>query len=134
MTATTLQRRFTGPRADRPPDPGGRCHTAVVTVRGDLDASSIDDFGRVLDDAFSTCCRGVVIDLAEADFVSIGAATRLVDAGRRAYRLRLRFALVSGSPALDHVLVVTGIRPLFSCHRTLRSALACTDGSGKVGV
>lgn len=134
--ATTLQRR-SAPRPDRPlyrpPDRGGYCHTAVVTVRGDLDASSLANFRQVLDDAFSTCYHGVVIDLSAADFVSIGAAAQLADAKRRAGNSRLDLALVSGPPALEHVLRVTGVGALFDLHSTLRSAIARSSTAGQAG-
>lgn len=126
--ATTLEHRLTAPHSDLPMngllDRGGCSHTAVVTVRGDLDATSIDQFRRVLDEAFSTCCDAVVIDRSEADFVSIGAAAQLADARHRALLSRLELALVSGSPAVEHVLRVTGIHSLFRVHSSLPSAVA----------
>ncbi|TQF68309.1 STAS domain-containing protein [Rhodococcus spelaei] len=126
--ATTLEHRLMAPHPDRPlyrsPDRGGCCHTAVVSVRGDLDATSIEQFRRVLDYAFSTCYHGVVIDLSKADFLSIGAAAQLADAKQRAVRSRLDLVLVSASPAVDHVLLVTGVGRLIGCHSTLRSAVA----------
>jgi anti-anti-sigma factor len=107
----------------RPPDRGGCCHTAIVTVRGDLDATSIGQFRQVLELALSTCYRRVVIDLSAADFVSIEAAARLGEARREARRLRLDLTLVTGPPAVEHVLQVTGVRDLFSYHSSLRSAV-----------
>lgn len=120
--ATTLERRLMAPRPDRPPDRGGCCHIAVVTVRGDLDATGLEHFGRVLDDALSSCYHVVVVDLSEAEFVSIQAAALLTEAKRRALRSRLDMALVSGSPAVEHLLRVTGLHPLFRDHSSLKSA------------
>lgn len=126
--STTLVGRLMAPRPDRPAyrplDRGGRCHTVVVAVRGDLDATGIDDFNRVLDVAFATCYHGVVVDLSETDFMSIGAAAQLAEAKRRAVRSRLDMALVSSTPAVAHVLQVTGLRPLFGEYPSIRAAVS----------
>ncbi|MFE3289181.1 STAS domain-containing protein [Rhodococcus sp. NPDC059234] len=131
IAATTLERR-PAPHPDRPffrpPDRDGCCHTAIVSVGGDLDATSIGQFRQVLDLALSTCYHRVVIDLSAADFVSIAAAAQLGEAKRQALRSRLDLTLVSGPPAVEHVLRVTGIRDLFRYHSSIRSAVAPSTG------
>ncbi|WP_169888086.1 STAS domain-containing protein [Rhodococcus tukisamuensis] len=117
----------------RPPDCGSGCSLAtVVTVYGDLDASTLPEFCRVLDGALSTSYHGVVVDLSAAEFISISAAGELAGARKRADCYHLDLRLVTCSRGAERTLSVTGVRPLFRHHDSLKSALGERDPSAKV--
>ncbi|MFF0817159.1 STAS domain-containing protein [Rhodococcus sp. NPDC003318] len=96
--------------------------TTVVTVTGEVDASTVAELATALGGAIDSAPQACVIDLSHVDFLSIAAAEILADGHARAALRNLDLHLVPGRAA-RHTLVATDLLDTFRCHRTTATAV-----------
>ncbi|GAA5050360.1 STAS domain-containing protein [Nocardia callitridis] len=95
----------------------------VVRVEGELDAAAFGEFFSAVERALSSACRAVVIDLRAAGFLSIRAAAWLGGLRERVSVGGPDVRLVSGRPAVERALELTGVRQLFRHYPSMSAAL-----------
>ncbi|MFI1914145.1 STAS domain-containing protein [Nocardia sp. NPDC020380] len=98
-----------------------RC--VIVRAEGELDAAVEAEFTATLAQAVAGGAQAVVVDLRRARFLSIRVAAGLIVAKRAAAACDIDLRLVAGRRAVERVLEVTGIRPLFHYYPTITAAL-----------
>lgn len=86
----------------------------VVTVSGELDLESDQLLQRTLSDALDRTSGCLELDLADVDFCDCAALNVLLDVHDRARASAKRFLLRATSPAVERLLALTGVLPLFA--------------------
>ncbi|WP_430332780.1 STAS domain-containing protein [Rhodococcus sp. ACT016] len=102
----------------------------VVEFTANLDLSTLQSFrcafsnlvDEVTSDGFSTGDL-IIVDLSRIDFVSIDATSALVDAKKLVFDRGIDFKLVTSTRGVERALAATGARQLFTCYRTVESAV-----------
>lgn len=95
----------------------------IVGVRGDVDLSTSERFGALLQRLAREPGGAVVVDLTECVFIdSSGLAAILHAAGRRD-----SFSVVGGNGPPADVLRMTGVDQTFPVYATLQEALAAAS-------
>jgi anti-anti-sigma factor len=89
---------------------GGR---VVVAVRGELDMATIGSVEDALQALREAGSRDVVLDLRALTFVDCAGLNMLLAAGRDARADGWNLAILDGSPALERLLEITGLRDHF---------------------
>jgi anti-anti-sigma factor len=85
---------FCGPDAD-----------GVVTIRGEIDMSSLED----LTQRFASLPDPLLLDLSQVEFIDCSGIGILVAERRRRDR-DIPLRIVATSPAVDRLLVLTGVK------------------------
>ncbi|MFR9749605.1 STAS domain-containing protein [Nocardia sp. 004] len=99
-----------------------RQECVVVRVEGELDAAVSAEFFDTVDRALQSSCGAVVIDLRATRFLSLRAAVGL-GARRTDYCDGPDLRIVAGGSGVERALEVTGVRSLFACYPSMRTAL-----------
>ncbi|WP_330284841.1 anti-sigma factor antagonist [Streptomyces sp. NBC_00588] len=86
----------------------------VVTVSGELDLESDQLLQQTLNDALDRTSGSLELDLAGVDFCDCAALNVLLDVHDRARASAKRFVLRTTSPAVQRLLALTGVLPLFA--------------------
>ena len=86
---------------------------AVVTVVGDLDASTLPRVREQVDEALAGRPAHLVVDLTACPFVDASALGMLLEAHRRTSRTGGLLTLRGCSPRVLRVLSLTGLRRVF---------------------
>lgn len=112
-----------GPR-DTSGHTGNSGSSRVVSVDGDIDASSLPDFVAVLEDSVEDESGAVVIvDLTGVTFLSIRGAQALDRARANAATVGREMLLVPGPECVHRALCVTELSDHFEPYRTVQSAV-----------
>jgi anti-sigma B factor antagonist len=99
-------------------------HVRVVGVKGDVDLSTSERLGTVLQRLAGEPGGPIVVDLTECAFIdSSGLAAILHAAGRRD-----GFSIAGGDGPPAEVIKMTSIDQTLPVHATLEEALAAADG------
>ena len=118
---TTSNRRHIASAAHtrRPPE------CVVIRVDGEVDATACPELQQALAHAVQNNPRSaVVVDFSAVSFLSIRAATMLRLVARQAGPSGITIRLVADTPEVERALELTGVRSVFDCYTSLRSALA----------
>ncbi|MET7771932.1 STAS domain-containing protein [Nocardia sp. NPDC005366] len=111
------RRRMWSRRVDR------RRRTVVVRVEGELDASGQPEFRSTLERAVREPCRAVVVDLRATRFLGIRCAATILEVAKRASGQGVAVRVVTGAPAVERALEITGVRSRCGRHPSMRAAL-----------
>lgn len=107
----------------------GRCRVrgpgpTIASVVGDVDARGISILREGLSEAIRGANRTVIVDLSQADFVSISGMQALVEAQVCAELRGLAMLLVPDGRSSRRVLEVTNAEDRFRCFPSVRAAVA----------
>ena len=104
----------------RSPQPG----VALVVLAGEHDLYSGDELQQSFEQALAGCDH-LIVDLSAPEFVDSTIVAALVQTARSATELDRKFNVVLGTaPAVERILEVTGVLPLFGVVPTVERALA----------
>ncbi|MFJ4657294.1 STAS domain-containing protein [Nocardia sp. NPDC088792] len=120
-TAVESDPRHRGRYVPHSTDGTRRC--VIVRAEGELDAAVEAEFTATLAQAMAGGAQAVVVDLRRARFLSIRVAAGLITAKRASAACDVDLRVVAGRRAVERVLEVTGIRPLFHYYPTITAAL-----------
>ncbi len=81
----------------------------VLVLGGELDLASSPRLEQALEQAATSDCDVVVLDLRELEFMDSTGLSVLVRAGQRAETAGLRFGLVRGGAQVQRLLNLTGM-------------------------
>jgi anti-sigma B factor antagonist len=87
-------------------EPGGR---VIVHARGELDLSCVAQFLVALDEAIETEPPAIELDLGSLAFMDSSGVGAYVHAFRRARARNVPLTIGERSPAVDRVLVLSGV-------------------------
>lgn len=94
-----------------PPADGG--DTAVLAVKGEIDVSNVEEFGRNVDECLRTSCRVVSMDMAGLTFIDSSGLRIIVEANKR-LRERDGQLVIKDPPAiLRRIVEVSGLTDFF---------------------
>jgi anti-sigma B factor antagonist len=96
----------------------------VVSVRGEVDISSVGALDDALDAQFDAGACSVVVDFLGVTFLDSTGLSALVRAHRRSTEQGGRLALVMDDPQLLRLLSISGLDRLIPSFATLDAALA----------
>jgi anti-anti-sigma factor len=94
-------------------DTGSEGGRVLVTVRGELDLDTGQDFQRTLKDALGRSAQGIDLDLSGVGFCDCSALNILIGLRERALAQGKTIVVRATSPVSERLLVLTGTRPLF---------------------
>ncbi|MFE0254237.1 anti-sigma factor antagonist [Streptomyces sp. NPDC059010] len=86
----------------------------MVTVRGDLDLDTSEQFRKVLREALNRSVHGIRLDLEGVPFCDCSALNILLTLRDRALAQAKTVSLHSASTAVERLLTLTGTRALFA--------------------
>ena len=97
----------------------------VVHLVGDLDIATVPVVARYLREQTAGRPTELVLDLGAVTLLAAVGVALIVDArhGDRGIHGRLRLTGVTDNRAVDHVLRITGVRPLLDVHDDLQTLL-----------
>jgi anti-anti-sigma factor len=88
--------------------PSSAATPITVTVTGDLDLSTGEQFAAEIAPLEHERPATIILDLRETAFVDSAGLAQLIGATRRARAEQRRVVLVTGSAAIDRLLAVSG--------------------------
>ena len=83
-------------------------HAVVVTARGDLDLSTLDDATAGLDEA-RAAGGTLILDLREVGFMDTSGLRLVIEEQQRAAEGGYRFAVVPGSSRVQRLFEIAGL-------------------------
>jgi anti-sigma B factor antagonist len=96
---------------------------AIVTASGELDMLTAPQLRDAVQSALSNKPAGLIIDLAQVDFLGSAGMQVLMEAHNQTSGTETRFAVVADGPATSRPLKITGIADLIDVFSTLDVAL-----------
>jgi anti-sigma B factor antagonist len=97
--------------------------TRVLILAGDLDASSVPRFKERFEEAMGQGKTGVVIDMAELDFIDSVGLMVLMTSLRHLQEREGRLALVCVNPRVRRPFEIAGLESMFDFFEDRESAL-----------
>ena len=98
--------------------------TAVVAVRGDLDALTAPQFTEKILDVTAEQPSAVIIDLSSLDFLASAGITALISANEYiTAKINAAFAVVADGPTTSRPLKLMAIDTVIDLHPKLQGAL-----------
>lgn len=97
--------------------------SSVVSIAGDLDATTAAQLSHVLRAALRRSTHGLVCDLTRVDFLDASGLTSLLLARRAALAHHTWFDLVCPRPAPRNVIRLTGLDTVFALHDRVSEAV-----------
>jgi anti-sigma B factor antagonist len=106
----------------------------VITVSGEMDASTVGRLDSAIDEAIRDHERHVVLDAADVSFIDSTGITALISGLRRLNRSRRRMALACGTGGpVGRALEITGLDHTFECHTTADDAVEALSDAPLIG-
>lgn len=99
---------------------------AVVSVAGEVDLYTSALLRRALSTALEENGHGLVVDLAECEFVDSAALGTLVEANARLAQRDRRLALITPDGGVRRAIELMGLDRMFALHESRASALGGT--------
>ena len=96
---------------------------AVVSVAGEVDLHTAPLLRRALSTALEENGHGIVVDLAECEFVDSAALGALVEANARLGQRDRRLSLVAPDGGVRRAIELMGLDRVFAVHESRASAL-----------
>ncbi|ONI81419.1 hypothetical protein ALI144C_18950 [Actinosynnema sp. ALI-1.44] len=96
----------------------------VVHVAGELDMSSIEALDAAVGAELAARPRGVVIDMREVRFCGSSGLRVLLQTREQANSRQMGLRVVATSPAVLHVLEISGLAALFELRDSVPTAVA----------
>jgi anti-sigma B factor antagonist len=109
---------------------GGHAH--VVTVSGDLDASTAPQLRDELERAAEEGAMEIVVDILKVPFVDSVALGVLVEASKGTRARGGVFKVVCDDRRIARIIEITGLDRIFRIYTTLRAALESIEGAEPV--
>jgi anti-anti-sigma factor len=100
---------------------------AVLTVVGEFDQLSLEQFGYAVAATLYDAVRVLVVDLTAATFLSTGAMVALIDAQHRTTSTGGRMIVAAHGPATARPLHLSGVSKTVTVCSTLKAALDICD-------
>jgi anti-sigma B factor antagonist len=107
-------------------------HAHVVTVSGDLDASTAPQLREELVRAADEGAMEIVVDILKVPFVDSVALGVLVEASKGTRARGGVFKVVCDDRRIARIIEITGLDRIFRIHTTLRAALESIEGADPV--
>lgn len=102
---------------------------AVVTVKGELDASSALIFDNALEEIINRNPRAIVVDCAALDYVSSPGLGVFISRHGECEEKKIRFALCNVSSKIGNVLKILGLDQVISIYTTTDEATTAMGAS-----
>jgi anti-anti-sigma factor len=95
----------------------------VLKATGRIDLSNADDFKAALDKALSNATAGVVIDLADVDYISSAGLRSLMIEFKASKTQNKQFAIAALQPLLMEIFTISRFHLVFPLFDTVRAAI-----------
>lgn len=99
----------------------------VLTIRGELDAATVDEFAELVDHLLTDRQAALIIDLSKVSFCSAGALGVLVRLTDDAHSHGTPLAILATDPAVLRPVQILGLQQVLPLHATLAQASAWLD-------
>jgi anti-anti-sigma factor len=95
----------------------------VLKATGRIDLSNADDFKAAVDKALAAATGGLVIDLADVDYISSAGLRSLMIEFKASKSQGKQFAITSLQPLLMEIFTISRFHLVFPLFDTVRAAL-----------